>query len=53
MVQNADSFQDVTSNLDLAREVGRVGKNLLALGGELHGILSASVLHGGFDTNRL
>jgi hypothetical protein len=53
VVQNANGLQDVSSNLNLAREVGRVSKNLLCLGCELHGRLSTPILHCGLNPHSL
>lgn len=53
MVQDTDSLENMSGNLDLAREVRWVSENLLRLGFELHGLLSAAVLHSSLDTNSL
>jgi hypothetical protein len=53
VVQNADSFQDVSSYLNLPREIRGVSKNLLRFCCELHRFLSTSILHGGLDSNSL
>lgn len=51
MVQDTDGLQDMASNLDFAREVRRISEDLLRLGLELHGCLSAPILHGSLDAN--
>jgi len=53
MVQDTDSLQDMTCNLNLAREVRRISEDLLRLGLEFHGLLSTAVLHRSLDANSL
>lgn len=50
MLEDADSPENMTNDLGLAREVGRVAEDHLGLGLELH-LLDTS--HGGLDANSL
>lgn len=54
VVQDANRLEDVANNLDLAREIRWVSKNLLGLGAEGHSItLISTLLHGCLNTNSL
>lgn len=54
VLQDADGLEQVASHPDLAREVRRVGQDLLSLGRELHGLaVVVTVLHGGLDSRDL
>lgn len=54
MVQNANGFQEVASDPNLAGEVRWVRDDLLCLGGELHGLtIVVAILHGCLDSRDL
>lgn len=54
VVQNANSLEQVSGDLGLAGEVGRIGDDLLGLSFEFHGVgLVLAILHGGLDAGNL
>lgn len=54
VVQNADGLEQVSGDLRLAWEVGRISDDLLGLGLKLHGLgLVITVLHGRLDAGNL